>query len=107
MIGGAKGAVARARARAKAKNRPAKKRSSKRGRGRPRGSKNSRKPRSPHCGYNKKTYRCNKKATTGRQHCFLRSKTNRCRGRRSKPTNPKNVARGKALRAKYGAALFK
>ena len=34
-------------------------------------------PKSPHCGYNKKTYRCNKKATTGRQHCFLRSKTNR------------------------------
>ena len=79
----------------------------KRGRGRPRGSKNSRKPRSPHCGYNKKTYRCNKSSKTGRQHCFLRSKTNRCRGRSSKPKNPANVARGKALRAKYGAPLFK
>ncbi len=80
---------------------------SKRGRGRPKGSKNSRKPRSPHCGYNKKTFRCNKSSKTGRQHCFLRSKTNRCRGRSSKPKNPANVARGKALRAKYGAPLFK
>ena len=79
----------------------------KRGRGRPKGSKNSRKPRSPHCGYNKATFRCNKSSKTGRQHCFLRSKTNRCRGRSSKPKNPANVARGKALRAKYGAPLFK